>query len=229
MQAIILAAGRGKRLGGLTEAVPKPMTLIGGKPMLSYIIDTLPAEIRDVIMVVGYHGEMIRDYFEENYEGKRISYLETPELKGTADALFEAKAFLKGRFLVLYGDDFHEAGDLERLIRHPLAMGVFEGVPNHGGYLYVEIDGAGNVAGFRKPSSEEILHGTRVVTGAFALDERIFKHNPVRIENGEYGLPQTILKFAERHPVAAVGMPSWRTITYPDDIRALELHLMYRG
>ena len=226
MQAIILAAGRGTRLGNLTETVPKPMILIGGKPVLSYIIERLPADINEVILVVGYHGEIIRDYFKGNYEGRRISYLETPELKGTADALFKAKAFLQGRFLVLYGDDFHETRDLDNLMRHPLAMGVSESVPNPAKYLHVEIDDNGNVAGFRKPSAEEILHGTRIPSGAFVLDKRIFKQEPVLLKNGEYGLPQTILKFAERHPVAAVKMPSWRTITYPEDIRALGSHLL---
>ena len=54
MKAIILAAGRGTRMGNLTEEIPKPMLLYKGKNLIEYKIDILPEEINEVLIVVGY-------------------------------------------------------------------------------------------------------------------------------------------------------------------------------
>src|SRR5262249_3376454 len=107
MQAIILAAGKGTRLGKLTEEIPKAMIPIAGKPFLFYILENLPVGIDSIIIAIGHNGEKIRDYFGDSFKGKLISYLPVPELNGTADTLFKAKLLLKSRFLVLFGDDFY--------------------------------------------------------------------------------------------------------------------------
>jgi bifunctional UDP-N-acetylglucosamine pyrophosphorylase/glucosamine-1-phosphate N-acetyltransferase len=227
MQAIILAAGKGTRLGSITEETPKPMILINGRPLLAYILERLPDEIDNVLIAVGHQSDKIKAYFKNSYAGKSIVYVDASDLSGTAGALFQARISLKGRFLVLYADDVYERRDLENLIRYSYAMGIFEGKPNHASYLQVEMDGDGYITGFRKPTEQEITEGMRVVVGAFMLDDRIFDYEPVRIANGEYGLPQTILVFAKDHPVNAVLMPSWRTITYKHDIPVLESTLDY--
>ncbi len=76
MQAVILAAGRGTRMGALTEHTPKPMLLVNGRPVLEYIFDSLPEEIDEVIIVVGYLGSVIQKHFGGFYKGKKILYVE---------------------------------------------------------------------------------------------------------------------------------------------------------
>ena len=51
MQAVVLAAGEGKRLGELTREIPKPMLVVGGKPVLEHNLDLLKhAGVREVFM-----------------------------------------------------------------------------------------------------------------------------------------------------------------------------------
>ncbi len=64
MKAIILAGGRGSRLGEETSARPKPMVEIGGRPILWHIMKSYSAYgIHDFIICLGYKGYMIKEYF----------------------------------------------------------------------------------------------------------------------------------------------------------------------
>ena len=68
MKALILAAGLGSRLKHRTEDRPKALTIVCGKPILSYQIEVLLEEgIRDITIVIGYKGEKIIEYLSSNY------------------------------------------------------------------------------------------------------------------------------------------------------------------
>ncbi len=60
-KAVVLAAGRGKRMGMLTEHLPKPMILVRGKPILEHVLDHLrEAGIEQAAIVVGYRRSHTR-------------------------------------------------------------------------------------------------------------------------------------------------------------------------
>ena len=64
MKLVILAGGYGSRLGNLTSSIPKPMILVGGKPILWHIMKTYSNYgIKDFIICLGYKGHVIKDYF----------------------------------------------------------------------------------------------------------------------------------------------------------------------
>ena len=66
-KAFILAGGKGTRLRPITYEIPKPMVPIKGRPLLEHTIDFLKKyDIRDIILSIGFLGEKIRDYFEQN-------------------------------------------------------------------------------------------------------------------------------------------------------------------
>ena len=68
MQAIMLAAGKGSRLGKYTKNNTKCMLNIHGKTLLERAIDALiEADIKDFIIVLGYKGENVKEYIEEKY------------------------------------------------------------------------------------------------------------------------------------------------------------------
>ena len=75
MQAVLMAGGKGTRLSSVTRDIPKPMVQIDGKPLLEHQIDNLKeCGITDIILVTGYLGDIIEDYFQN---GQGISsYLE---------------------------------------------------------------------------------------------------------------------------------------------------------
>jgi D-glycero-D-manno-heptose 1,7-bisphosphate phosphatase len=63
-QAVILAGGRGERLGALTEKIPKPMIPMNGKPFLEYLILQLKDQgFERVLLLLGYKASVIQDYF----------------------------------------------------------------------------------------------------------------------------------------------------------------------
>jgi UDP-N-acetylglucosamine diphosphorylase / glucose-1-phosphate thymidylyltransferase / UDP-N-acetylgalactosamine diphosphorylase / glucosamine-1-phosphate N-acetyltransferase / galactosamine-1-phosphate N-acetyltransferase len=105
--AVILAAGRGRRMRELTNAVPKPMVLVFHKPVVRYIIEGLrDAGIRRVLMVVGYRKEVVIDYFRDGSGfGVEIQYVEQITQDGTGKVLELAKDFTaRDPFVLSYGD-----------------------------------------------------------------------------------------------------------------------------
>lgn len=118
MQAVILAGGVGKRLRPITETVPKPLVPVLGRPVVEYTLDNLPSEIDEIIFVVGYKGEMIRETYGRAAFGRRISYAVQERQLGTGHAVKQAKSLVRGRFMLIYGDDVYGREGMERIARH---------------------------------------------------------------------------------------------------------------
>jgi NDP-sugar pyrophosphorylase family protein len=108
MKAVILAAGKGTRMGDLTTHLPKPMVPVEDKPVLEHIIEGLRdvAGIRDFFLIIGWCGHVIRDHFGEGKRwGVRITYGEQLVQDGTGKAPEIAQAWVgDDRFLLMYGD-----------------------------------------------------------------------------------------------------------------------------
>lgn len=78
MKVIILAGGFGTRLGEVTDAIPKPMVEIGGKPIIVHIMELYAAYGHtDFLIALGYKAEVIRKYFSENEFNWNISMVDT--------------------------------------------------------------------------------------------------------------------------------------------------------
>ncbi len=75
MKAMLLAAGRGRRMGHLTAARPKPLLTVRGRPLIDWHLERLAASgIEAVVINLGYRGEQIRDYLGEQAYGLPIRY-----------------------------------------------------------------------------------------------------------------------------------------------------------
>ena len=119
MQAVILAAGKGKRLLPLTEDLPKGMLPINGKPLLQIILEQLKAvNIGEVIFIVNFCQEKIINYFGDGSKfGVKISYVRQKERKGTADAVLQAERVVTGdKFVCIACDSLFENSLLPRLL-----------------------------------------------------------------------------------------------------------------
>ena len=131
MKAVILAGGLGSRMGEACSSLPKPMLNLAGKPVLEHQIERLKREgITEFILVTGYLGEKIEEYFKDGSSlGVSILYYREREPLGTAGALFELG--LTEDFLLCNGDlifnfcldkmvDFHRSKNaLATLFTHP--------------------------------------------------------------------------------------------------------------
>jgi len=107
MKAVILAAGKGTRMRELTNACPKPMLSVQGKPILQHIIEGLGKhQIKEIFIVTGFRAEVIEDYFRTGSDfGVRIEYGRQAIQDGTGKAPEVAKQFAGNEtFLLTYGD-----------------------------------------------------------------------------------------------------------------------------
>jgi len=108
MKALILAGGRGKRLGNITDSVNKCMLMLGGKPVLEYNIERVAEieEIDEVLIIVGHRAEDIINRYGTEYKDKRIRYVIQWEQKGLVHAIECAKDMIGGNdFFLLLGDE----------------------------------------------------------------------------------------------------------------------------
>jgi NDP-sugar pyrophosphorylase family protein len=107
MKAVVLAAGRGTRLGELARQTPKALLLVGGEPLLARILRGIAgAGVAEAAVVTGHLGERIRQACPSGaIAGVRIQWFEQPAPEGTARAVARARAFLgDGSFLFAWGD-----------------------------------------------------------------------------------------------------------------------------
>ena len=222
MQAIILAAGKGVRMGKICETTPKPMLKILGKNLIQHKIDILPSEINEVILVIGYLGDQIKNFFGVEYNGRKIKYVEQlDQLNGTAAALFAAKDLLKDNFISMMGDDLYGQQDIKNALNYKnviLAKEVKEKSP--GGKITLdENDHLMTILDDREGKVE----GGLIDTGLYVLSTDIFKYKPVQLPNSkEFGLPQTILAMSKDVEVKVVRANTWQKITIPEDLAIAE-------
>ncbi|MCK5577131.1 MAG: NTP transferase domain-containing protein [Dehalococcoidales bacterium] len=116
-QAVILAAGEGRRLRPFTVNKPKAMISIAGAPILQYVVESLAQNgIRDIVLVVGYRKEQIFDCMGSGEQfGVDIKYVTQERQLGTTHALSKAKAAVNDEFLVLPGDKLIEADTIAQI------------------------------------------------------------------------------------------------------------------
>ncbi len=220
MQAVILAAGRGTRMGALTESLPKPLLEAGGTTLLQHELDILPESIDEVIIVVGYLGHLIQQKLGGEYNGRRLLYVEQDVLDGTAGALFRAAPLLKDRFLVLMSDDMYSKEDAARIVEKNdwVLLAQYAEQMNPGGRIIT--NDAGEIAAIEEGAheGESGLAGTNM----FVLDTRLFTFPMVPKSEGsaEFGLPQTVLAASKQSgiPFTIERATFWFQISDPTDL-----------
>jgi glucose-1-phosphate thymidylyltransferase len=110
MKAIIPLAGRGTRLRPLTHHTPKPLIKVGGRPVLSYLLDDVKAlGIEEMVFVVGYLGDVIRDFVRSEYPELRPHFVVQEVQDGTAGAVKLAEPYADDELLILFADTLFDA------------------------------------------------------------------------------------------------------------------------
>lgn len=222
MQAVILAAGEGRRLRPLTNKVPKPMVSVCGRPILEHTLSILPSVIDEAIIVIGYRGEQIKQYFGSQFGKVRISYVNQDEPKGTADALMSARPMLKkGSFLLLHADDLYHPEDLRDCAQDlPTVLVKETDTPERFGVCVIGQDGLlCNVLEKQKNPPTNLAN-----IGVYTLNEEIFEIPSVKLGN-ETVLASQIGEWAKQRPIRVIKARFWHPIGYPDDLDLAEEYL----
>jgi len=116
-QAVILAGGRGTRLGAITRNRPKPLLEVGGRPFIEAVLmHCRRFGISRATLLVGPFEQQFREALGDGSQlGLELALVPEPEPAGTGGALAYARETLDDSFLMLNGDSLFEA-DLDRLL-----------------------------------------------------------------------------------------------------------------
>jgi len=218
MQAVILAAGKSTRTYPITLTRPKCLVKIANKPIIQHNLENLHGLVDEAIVVVGYMKEMIKDFLGSEFHGIRITYVEQKEQLGTAHALLAAEKSIKGRFMVMMGDDIYYRRSMESLLPHRNALLVQKVKdPSRFGVWLASKDGL--ITGFAEKPARFV--SDLVNCGLYVLEPGIFEEikSLKKSERGEYELNEAVNNYAKNHPVKCMDAEKgWLSVGYPWDI-----------
>ncbi|MCL4404998.1 MAG: nucleotidyltransferase family protein [Patescibacteria group bacterium] len=218
MKAVVLAAGLGTRMRPLTDTIPKPLLLINGKPLIERIIATFPQEVSEVMVVVGYKGDQIKNFLGENFLGRKIIYrTQDDPTSGTFNALQLCKDQLKWgeNFFVFYSDDLIDPETLREMMKYELAAAVSTSeTPQKFGVAV--LDNKGNI----KEITEKPEHplSNIILASGLLLDNRIFDYEPKTQEGKERYLSYALSRMVKDYHVKAVPAQFWFPVGTPEDL-----------
>ncbi|MCQ8893329.1 MAG: sugar phosphate nucleotidyltransferase [Methanolinea sp.] len=219
MQCVILAAGEGKRMRPLTATRPKVMLPLANRPMLEHLIGAArDAGISDILLVVGYREEEVRQYFGDGRDfGVRIGYVVQRHQRGTADALATAEEWVGGNFILMNGDMVLSSQDIRGVIAAgPSTLGVAPS-DHPEDYGVVKVSGD-RVTGLWEKAKEPA--GNLVNAGIYHFGEDIFPLiGGVGLSpRGERELTDALGVLIARGVLRAVTVTSWLDVGYPWDL-----------
>ncbi|MDQ5911898.1 MAG: UDP-N-acetylglucosamine diphosphorylase / glucose-phosphate thymidylyltransferase [Patescibacteria group bacterium] len=237
MKLVILAAGKGKRMGESSNHTPKPILKYKGKTLIHHKLEQLPADIDEIIIVIGHLGEKIVEAIGHSYDNSQnggsiipITYIEQKEQLGSAHSLWQAKDIIGNNpFLVIMGDDLYSKEDLEEMVakhkdNNESWVALVEKREKHIPYGKCILDEEGYLIDFRDDPHFNISENL-MYTGACILTPEVFDLPMVKVNPTEYGLPHTFiqeqrhnLSNTDRKNVHVVYTRYWKRITTPEDL-----------
>lgn len=183
LKAIIIAGGKGTRMGSLTEEIPKPLLAPAGKTVLEYQLDLLKGQgFKEVIISIGHLGNKIQKKIGngESY-GLNVQYLEEPIPLGTAGCLATLTNSIHETVLVLYGDvilhmDFHRLLDFHKKKKATATLVVH---PNDHPFDsdLLECDQTGRITHFfSKPHPQDQFLRNLVNAAVYVFEPSVFRY-----------------------------------------------------
>ena len=228
-KAVVLAAGKGTRMGTLTAEIPKPMLPLNGMPILEHVLGRLAAAgVNHVLLVVGHYQKRIREHFAGS--ALKLVFREQSVLNGTGTAALLAREFCGGDpFVLTFGDILCSPADYLGLMGRlddeaVCVMGVkYAADPYQGAAVYVENDRVVRVV--EKPPA-----GTSATNwnsaGVYVFRQDIFEELerlPVS-PRGEYELTTAIAQLIEAGRTVRIYSieGEWLDVGRPADLSRAE-------
>ncbi len=196
MKILILAGGKGTRLGEETKIIPKPMVEIGGYPILWHIMKIYSHfGYNDFIILTGYKGHIIKEYFLNYYnrysdmtidlsnndvqihkmrtEPWTVTMLYTGQNTMTAGRIYRAKEYIGNEpFMLTYGDGLSDV-DINKLVSSHLKSSklvTLTAVKPEGRFGILDIRRNGDIRQFKEKPSDSWINGGFFVCENKALD-----------------------------------------------------------
>jgi UDP-N-acetylglucosamine diphosphorylase / glucose-1-phosphate thymidylyltransferase / UDP-N-acetylgalactosamine diphosphorylase / glucosamine-1-phosphate N-acetyltransferase / galactosamine-1-phosphate N-acetyltransferase len=226
MKAVFFAAGKSTRTYPLTLTRPKPLLPVANKPIAIHQLEALPESVTEVILVVGYKHEMIREALGDAYNGVSIRYVMQEEQKGTGHALLQCESVIDEPFMAFNGDDIYHTDDIAELakleegalcktVEDPSRFGVFV------------LNDQGNVTQVIEKPAEPISNLANI--GAYKFNPSIFeilRNTPVS-PRGEIEITSAMETLAQQEVFIAHAITGhWLSVGYPWDLLGVNTELL---
>jgi NDP-sugar pyrophosphorylase family protein len=229
MKAMILAAGKGTRLGKITESIPKALVEVNGKTALHYAVEKCTKHgFDDIIINVHHFADMVEEEVRKlNKMGFRISISDEREmLLETGGGLYKARDFFdKGPFLV-YNVDIVSSLDLSELYRYHIEKKGLAtlAVRKRQGKRFYLVNNSGRLCGWRNIETKEEILSVKTTEDLYEiafssmhiLEPEIFNY----MHDGIYTMTDLYLKVATDHNIFTFRDDSgyWGDIGTPETL-----------
>ncbi|HLC49296.1 MAG TPA: sugar phosphate nucleotidyltransferase [Candidatus Andersenbacteria bacterium] len=222
MQAIILMAGKGTRMAKYYEG-PKQLLPVAGKPVVHYLLDSLPSEITELIFIVGGpHEEKIRSHFASaQYNGRPITFIRQDEQLGLPHAFGMAKDVIKDKWFGSVADDIFDPVAIQKLVQEDMAILSFKvSNPEQFGVLVTDEEGY-LVRAVEKPKE---FVSDLVWTGAMVMDRSFFETKTELSGRGEYETPDVWTKLVQEQgkKIKVITSAYWCPVNDKPQLEAAE-------
>ncbi len=211
-KAVILAAGWGSRLRPLTLGRPKPAIRLLGETLIEHNLRELKGLVDEIVIVVGYKDEIIREKVGNSFLGIKINYVRQDEQLGTGHAARVALPFLGNEFLILNGDDLYLREDIEKcLSKNPCILVKEIEDPKGYGQIITEEGKVKEIV--EKPP--EILSNL-INVGCYHINKSFFEKEIKKSERGEYEIVDFLKYYIkEKNSLYFALAKNWMPVTYP--------------
>ncbi|KZN26138.1 glucose-1-phosphate thymidylyltransferase [Haladaptatus sp. R4] len=213
MQAIVLAAGEGTRMRPLSASCPKPMLPVAEEPLVAHTARAaVEAGAEELVLVVGYEADTVREYFGAEYAGIPVKYSVQEEQRGTADAVRAAREHIDGPFAVLNGDNLYDTAAVKQLLSNGPGVGTYR-VNDPSNYGVISTDGDRATGIVEKPDDPPTDLAN---TGAYVFPEEARDWLDVgESERGEFEITDVVERVIEEYDVTAVEVERWLDVGRP--------------
>ncbi|WP_137291501.1 bifunctional sugar-1-phosphate nucleotidylyltransferase/acetyltransferase [Natronorubrum halophilum] len=213
MKAVVLAAGKGTRISPLSATLPKPMLPVADRPLAAHTVDAaVDAGADEIVLVIGYEGDTVREYFGSEYRDTPVSYAVQAKQSGTADAVTAAREYLEGPFVVLNGDNLYDPKAIGRLFEQcPAVCAVAVDDPENYGVLDTD---DGTIVDITEKPSDPPTNLVNAGAYAFPADAREWLAVP-ESERGEHEITDVLATVLEQFAVTPVTLERWLDVGRP--------------
>ncbi len=215
IQAVIMAAGKSTRTWPLTLTKPKPLLKVMNKEIIKHNLDALQGLVGEVIIIVGFKKEMIIEEIGHKYGKLKIRYAEQKTQLGTGHALKYVEKLIKGKFIVMGGDDIFSKKDIKACLRHKYAvLGCKVEDPGRFGVFVVKGKEVKKVVEKPKKFVSDIANA-----GLYVFDKSVFKFKLRKSQRGEYEIIDYINALIKKERVVCENVKGrWLSVGYPWDL-----------
>lgn len=227
MQAVILAAGKSTRTYPLTLTKPKPLLKVANKTLLEHNLDNLNNIVEEVIIIVGYKKNLIKNYIGNKYKNLKIKYVEQKQQLGTAHAVSMVENHIKNKFILMAGDDIYSKDDIKNCLKYQYSVLIAKAKnPQNFGVI---VQKNGILADFIEKPKKFI--SDLINTSLYVLDREIFKciKQIKKSERNEFELPDAIKLLSKNEKVHCIPSKQWLPIGYQWDLLTADKILRGNG